>query len=72
MSKTETKHEKFKRLAETRTNKALKSIELLENLANTSNYDYTREDYRKILTALRNALNNLEAAFKKSEKGGVR
>jgi len=44
----------------------------LENLANTSNYDYTREDYRKILTALRNALNNLEAAFKKSEKGGVR
>jgi len=72
MSKTETKHEKFKRLAETRTKKALKSIELLENLANTSNYDYTREDYRKILTALRNALNNLEAAFKKSEKGGVR
>ena len=35
----ETKKEKFTRLAEARTNAALKQIALLGNLANTSNYE---------------------------------
>lgn len=48
----ETKRDKFIRLAETRTNKALEMIRLIGNLANKSVYDYTDKDVAKIFKAL--------------------
>lgn len=48
----ESKREKFIRLAETRTNKALEMIRLIGNLANKSVYDYSDKDVQKIFKAL--------------------
>lgn len=48
----ETKREKFIRLAENRTNKALEMIRLIGNLSNKSVYDYTNEEVEKIFHAL--------------------
>lgn len=44
--------EKFVRLANKRVSNALKAIQLIGNLSNKSNYDYTEEDVQKILKAL--------------------
>mgnify|MGYP001006270410 CR=1 FL=1 len=39
---SENKREKFKRLAESRTNKILDMLDLLGNCSNTNVYDYTK------------------------------
>lgn len=48
----ESKRDKFIRLAETRTNKALEMIRLIGNLSNKTVYDYTDKDVDKIFKAL--------------------
>ena len=59
----ETKREKFIRLAELRTNKILKMLQLLWNCSSKSNYDYTDEDVRKIFTVLEEELKNTKSKF---------
>lgn len=50
---TETeKIERFKRVAENRTNRIIEQIRLLGNCANRSNYEYSEEDIKKIFTAI--------------------
>jgi hypothetical protein len=44
--------QKFKTLANKRVSKALQTIQLIGNLSNRSNYDYTQEDVTKIVKAL--------------------
>ncbi|MBQ7031385.1 MAG: hypothetical protein IJN13_03320 [Bacilli bacterium] len=61
--KIENKREKFIRLAENRTNKVLKEIDLIGNLANRSNYEYTLEDTEKIIRALKKSVTDLENKF---------
>ena len=39
--------ENFVRLAESRTNKILKEIDVLSNLSNRTNYTYTENDVKK-------------------------
>lgn len=46
------KQENFKRLAESRTNKVIDMLQLIGNLSNTSNYEYTSEDVIKIFDAI--------------------
>lgn len=53
---TETKRERFIRLAEARTNKILEMMRLLGNCSSTGNYEYTDEDVKKIFTALEKEL----------------
>lgn len=43
---------KFVDLASKRVNRALKDIQLIGNLSNRSNYDYTDQDVAKIFKAL--------------------
>lgn len=62
----ETKREKFVRLAESRMDNTLKNIELLSNLANTSNYEYTQADIDKMIKALKSAVSDLEKSFSQS------
>jgi hypothetical protein len=62
MSKTDPR-EAFVRLAEARTNKILKSLELLGNLSNKSNYSYTDEDIRKIFKAIADRSAKVSARF---------
>ena len=46
------KAERFKRVAENRTNKIIEQIRLLGNCANKSNYKYNDQDVKKIFTAI--------------------
>lgn len=48
----ETKREKFKRLAEARTNKIINMIRLLGNLSSKSTYDYLEDDIVKIFNSI--------------------
>lgn len=52
----ESKPDKFIRLAEQRTNKAINQIHALGDLSNTAIYDYTPEQVIKIRVAITEAL----------------
>ena len=52
----EEKREKFKRLAESRTNKVIDMLGLIGNLSNPSNYEYTARDVNKIFSSIEKAL----------------
>jgi hypothetical protein len=64
--------EKFVDLARKRVTKALKDIQLIGNLSNRSNYDYTDDDVSKIMKALTDEVaacrRKFEVASKKSSK----
>ena len=57
------KRNKFVDLAEKRTQRAIKDIRLLGNLANSKNYSYTEEDVRKITKALQDEITDLKRKF---------
>lgn len=48
----EDKHERFLRLAESRTNTVIQKIHLIGNLANRSNYDYNENEVSEIFKAI--------------------
>lgn len=60
------KREKFVTLAEKRVAKALKTIQLVGNLSNKSNYEYTAQDVQKIHKALSVALEEMQNRFSNS------
>lgn len=60
---SETKRQRFVRLAEARTNKILEMMRLLGNCSSKANYDYTEEDIKKIFTALERELKNTKNRF---------
>jgi hypothetical protein len=62
----ERKREKFRELAERRTNKALEAIRLIGNLSNRQTYSYEDGEVRKIVKALRDSVADVEAKFDKS------
>ena len=49
----ESKHDKFVRLAEARTNKIIDTLQLLGNCSNTSVYEYTLDEVEEIFQELR-------------------
>jgi hypothetical protein len=55
----------FIRLAESRTEKAIKAIRVLGNLHNPTNYSYTEKDVDEIFSALNNELKTARALFRK-------
>ncbi len=63
---------KFVDLAQKRVSKTLKDIQLIGNLSNRSNYDYTEEDVAKIMKALSDELSacrkKFDLAMKKQSK----
>ena len=63
MGKNENKNEKFKRLALSRTNKIIDMIDLLGNLSNKSNYDYSEEEVEKMFKAIESSLRNTKSKF---------
>ena len=54
---------KFVELAEKRVNRAIKDIRLIGNLSNRSNYYYSDTDSKKIIKALRDAVDEVRAKF---------
>ena len=57
------KRERFIELAETRTEKAIRAIRLLGNLANSSNYDYDKDELAQIVAALDAEVKALKATY---------
>ena len=66
MPKQESRHERFVRLAESRTQRAIDSIRLIGNLANTSNYEYNESEVRKIFKALEEETRLTREKFQRS------
>lgn len=62
----ETKRDRFIRVAESRTNKVIKFMELLGNCSNKNNYDYTDEDVALIIGTLEEELKTLKNKFKQN------
>lgn len=59
----ETKRERFKRVAENRTNKIITLMQLLGNCANKNNYDYTEKDVKLIIDTLEEEIKILKNKF---------
>jgi len=65
---SETKKDRFKRIAGARTNKLLEMIKLLGNCSNTGNYEYTEDDVKKIFGTLEKELRIAKSKFEQSSK----
>jgi len=63
----ESRHERFIRLAEKRTNNIIKNIRILGNCSNRSSYAYTREEVDKIFNAIMSELREAKSKFKNKE-----
>lgn len=61
--KSEQKRERFRALAESRTNKAIVAINRIGNLSNHQIYEYEESEVRKIIRALKDAVGSVEARF---------
>lgn len=66
----EAKRQKFRDLAESRTNKALDAIGRIGNLSNRSVYQWEEVEVRRVVKALKDAVSEVEARFA-SPKGKV-
>ena len=60
---TETKNERFRRLAESRGNRLIREISLLGNLANQKNYSYSEEEVKRLFEPIQQELNEVRALF---------
>ncbi len=63
----ETKHDKFIRIVEARTNKAAEMIRLIGNCASRSSYDYSEEEVKMIFAYLEKELRNAKSKFNGSD-----
>jgi hypothetical protein len=65
--KNDAKREKFVRLAEARTTKAIANIRSIGNLSNTSNYSYSERDVKSIRKALQKEVDALIKRFSSTD-----
>ena len=67
-----TNRERFVRIAEARTSRAIKAVRLIRNLSNTYLYEYEQTEIQTILTALQEEVDALKLAFaQKNKKNSV-
>lgn len=57
------KHEKFRQLVESRTNKAIEAIGRIGNLSNRSLYEWEDAEIRKVIKALKASVSDVEQRF---------
>lgn len=62
------KMSKFEQLAEKRVSDTLKKIQLVGNLANRNNYDYTDAHVKQIIDTLESELKSLKVKFEEENK----
>jgi hypothetical protein len=60
---TETKADRFRRLANRRVRKAVQYIGYVANLGNKASYEYNGEQVNRIISALEKALDTVTVAF---------
>lgn len=68
ISKNETPQERFKRVAEARTNAVLDKLRILGNLSNRQMYSYSEEDINKIFSAINERVRETKSKFHFSNK----
>lgn len=68
----ESKREKFKRLAEARTNKIIDMIRLLGNLSSKSTYDYFDDDVVKIFNSIEKEIKIAKMKFSCAENDNTK
>ena len=68
VNNNETPEERFKRVAETRTNAVLDKLRILGNLSNRQIYSYAEEDINKIFRAINNQIKEVRAKFNSRQK----
>ncbi len=68
----ESKNERFVRIAEARTNKIIDMIRLLGNCSNKGTYEYSKEDVKKIFTAIETELKTAKAKFDSSSDDSIK
>lgn len=68
--KSETSRDRFKRLAELRTNEVLKRLRILGNCSNRQVYEYTKTDIEKIFSTIEKKIKETKVRFRfpKEEK----
>jgi len=59
----ETKNERFRRIAEKRTNEIIEKIRILGNCSNKSTYQYSNEEVNKIFSTLEFELKQTKTKF---------
>ena len=67
---TRDKGAKFIELANKRVNKAIKDIQLVGNLANRQNYDFTDDQAKKIIRALQLEIDQVKQNFQSTDDPG--
>ena len=67
---TRNKAEKFIELANKRVNKALKDLQLVGNLSNRQNYDFTEEQAKRIVKALQQEVDTIKQNFQSTAEVG--
>jgi len=63
-STNETPEERFRRVAEARTNAVIDKLRILGNLSNRQMYSYTEEDINKIFSAINRQVKEVKAKFR--------
>ena len=68
ISSNETPEERFKRIAEARTNAVLDRLRILGNLSNRQMYHYSEEDIAKIFSVINERVRETRSKFRFSNK----
>ena len=65
MEVNEEKRKKFMEFAGKRVNNVMHDIQILEPMARSNSYDFTKEDVEKMFYAMQESLNSTKAEFEK-------
>ena len=65
MEVNEEKRKKFMEFAGKRVNNVMHDIQILEPMARSNAYDFTKEDVEEMFTAMQESLNSTKAEFEK-------
>jgi hypothetical protein len=68
----EDKHAKFLRLAKLRGERVIKDLQLIANLSNRNNYEYSENEVRAIFSAIEEELKLAKSDFAKKKSRGIR
>lgn len=66
----ETKNERFRRLAESRGNRLIREIQILGNLSNRKNYEYTPEEVSALFGPIEDELAKTKGFFDEDKPAG--
>lgn len=63
----ETKHDRFVRLAEARTNKIIATLRLLGNCSSPAAYEYSKNEVSKVFRAIEDAVTAAKRRFEQKD-----